>query len=685
MIATNIVLQPVICITMAVAGLISLSAAYQFGRTIYGFRWIAGLSAAVSLFILGAGSVAVVDQKGHEEKNEAAFLSGHTFLCRIESRPVAKGRIFSGSALTIAGMNSTSSWNPLKTRIMIYFKEDSLCNELGYGDLIIIKGNLDTIAGPPNPHMFNYSKYLDNRQIYHQLFVDKGNWTRLGRTGVNPLFLLAEKCRMAFLETFRQFSIVGQDFALVSALLLGNSEYLDAEIRQEFSYAGATHVLSVSGLHVGIVYIAADKMLFFLKRGRKTRRLHTILTILLIWIYAVITGLCTSVTRASLMFSLVAAGKMLKRSSENYNVLIVSAFLQVLINPFETTQVGFQLSYLAVLGIFAFYKPTEEMISTENRIISWLWPLISVSLAAQLATSPLSCYYFNMFPVYFLIANLIVVPLSGLIIYLAIALLAAGTAGITHEWLALPLKWGLQLMRGSVDMIQSWPGAVIEPIVMTESQVLLFYLAIIAVFAFFVLEKRQWAFVFLASFICIAGISTFENFRKMKNNTLAIYNVNGSTAIDLIAGGKVFFITDSLLMNDDNKIGFQIMPNRIEERAREISIIKTNTNIASNELIKESGIFFFNRFGYFKGKNFMILDETCQDQLSGNSITVDLAIISGKGRRTAEKICSAIKMKEVVIDSSVPAYEANRLKSEFEELGIPTHYVKFDGAYVLKW
>lgn len=385
------------------------------------------------------------------------------------------------------------------------------------------------------------------------------------------------------------------------------------------------------------------------------------------------------------MFSLVAAGKMLKRSSESYNILAVSAFFQVLINPFEITQVGFQLSYLAVLGIFAFYKPTEEIISTDNRLISWLWPLISVSLAAQLATSPLSCYYFNMFPVYFLISNLIVVPLSGIIIYLAIALLVAGSVGITFEWLAMPLKWGLQLMRGSVDMIQSWPGAVIEPIVMTESQVLLFYLAIIAIFAFFVLEKPQWAFVFLASFICITGISALEKFRKKKNNTMTVYNVPGSTAIDLISGGKVFFITDSLLMNDDKKIRFQIMPNRIEERTRKVSVINIFNNTIDNELINESGIWFLNHFGYFKGKNFVILDETCQDQLSDKSITVDLAIISGKGRRTAEKTCSAIKMKEVVIDSSVPAYETNRLKSEFEELGIPTHCVKYDGAFVLNW
>ena len=350
--------------------------------------------------------------------------------------------------------------------------------------------------------MFSYKKYLQNRQVFHQVYLEPGQWRKTGIRSVNPLLDFADRCRKAFLETFREFGITGQDFALVSALLLGNTEYLDAEIRQEFSYAGATHVLSVSGMHVAIVYIAADRMLFFLKRSRKSRKIHTLLIISFIWLYALITGLSTPVVRASLMFSLVAASNLLRRSSEGYNILAVSAFLQLWINPYDITQVGFQLSYLAVLGIFALYQPFNEVIASENRLVTWIWPVVAVSLAAQLATSPLAAYYFNMFPVYFLLTNLVVVPLSSLIIYFAIALLALGAVGVTFHFLALPLQWSLWFMRESIGEIQSWPGAVIDSLHISEFQVITVYIVIASAFGLFILRKRFWALVALSCSCC---------------------------------------------------------------------------------------------------------------------------------------------------------------------------------------
>jgi competence protein ComEC len=666
---------------LAVICFLGLITAAAFLSSIYRYRWVQGLLGFSALFLVGASMVAAIDQSKHQQAEDFLMFNGGNILCRIDNSPAAKSRIYSCNATALAGIDSTGSSMPFNTRIMIYFKEDTMCQSLGLGDLIIFRGNPDTIPAPSNPGMFSFSKYLENRKIYHQVFLGQDDWKRVGQVKVNTILLIAERCRNAFLETFRKFNIVGQDFALVSALLLGDSEYLDAEIRQEFSYAGATHVLSVSGLHVGIVYIAADKLLFILKRNRKTRKLHTILTILFIWAYALLTGMSTSVTRAALMFSLVAAGKMFRRSSENYNILAVAAFLQLWLNPLEITQVGFQLSYLAVLGIFAFYQPVNELVQSNNRIISWVWPIIAVSLAAQLATSSLSVYYFNMFPVYFLLTNLIVVPLSGIIIYLAMMLIFAGACGLNLLWLGYPLKWSLQLMRESVAMIQSWPGAVYQPIVLSQFQVLLTFIIIISLFAFFVLEKRRWIFIATGSLIIMLVSSSQRLYNVLKNNEMIVYYVPGHFAMDFISRQKTFFICDSLLVNDDRKIKFQVQPCRISEGVREVEQFKYEDlyEIDDNEFHVTFPFVFFN------GKSLVLIDENWKELYSPGTVRCDIGIISGNPKLDLKALTSMLGLKKVVIGSSVPSWKSDRMISDFAKLGIPCHSVRQDGAFVMKW
>lgn len=677
----EIALSPFLLLMMTLFGFAGLIISFLFFKTNYPLRWVSGIMAVISLFAAGAMLIQTIDLKGKTVEKGIEISAGRdVFLCRIENDPAIKGRIFSCRATILAIKDSSGQYSQKNESIMVYFK-DSLSSSLTYGDMIVISGKRQIIPAALNPHMFNYKKYLNNRQVYQQVFVETGFWQKTGKAECNPLFYFADRCRKTFLETFRRFDITGQNFALVSALLLGNSEFLDAEIRQEFSYAGATHVLSVSGLHVGIVYVAAEKMLFFLKRNRKTRKLHTLLSILCIWLYALISGLSTSVVRASLMFSLVAAGNLLKRSSEGYNILAVAAFLQLWINPYEITQVGFQLSYLAVLGIFAFYRPFNEIIESRNRIVAWIWPVIAVSLAAQLATSPLASHYFNMFPVYFLLTNLIVVPLAGLVIYLAVFLLLAGALDIILYWMALPLKWSLELMRGSVEMIQSWPGAVIEPIFLTGSQVMLLYLILMAVFAFLVLNQRRWIFVALGSIILLISLSAVRHYENLRNHEIIVYNIPGRTGLDMIRGKNAFFITDSIFKADDKKISFQVKPNRIAEGVNEIRTIESGR---SDEYIAK-GTWIKPPFIFFEGKRIVMINDQCKWLKNLNAKAFDLGIISGSAKIRPEEIILKITVKSWIIDSSVPFYKASQFASYCRDNNIQCHSVRHEGAYVMKW
>jgi competence protein ComEC len=666
----------------AFIGLAILLFSFYLFRSDYRFRWVAGLSSNLTLFVLGASLVAASDLRDLPAKDTGSEPHHENiFLCRVEEAPVRRSSSSMGCAMLIAGKDSLNHWTFLKRKAMVYFKDDSLCKSLIYGDLFIISGPLQSIAGPQNPHMFNYRKYLLNRQIPFQVYLEPGHWQEIGRHISNPLKANAEKCREKCLEIFRKFKVEGQDFALVSALLLGRTEYLEKEIMQEFSHAGVIHVLSVSGLHVGIMYVVADKVFFLLKRSRKTRKLHQIIILACIWAYAFIAGLPTSVIRAALMFSLIAAGKMFRRSSESYNIVAVAAFFQLLINPYDITQVGFQLSYIAVLGIFAFYKPYNELINPSNRIATGVWSILAVSMAAQLATFPLACYYFNMFPVYFLLTNLIVVPLAAVITYFAVVLLAMGALGITFEWLAWPLKWSLRFMSGSVEYLQSWPGAVIQPIILSPLQVILIYSAIAGLFIFWVLGKRSGAFIIVSALLVFSLVAGNYLREKLKTCEIAVYHVPGHTAIDLVDRGQALFICDSLLLDDQQKIDFQIRPNRINLGIRDIRAIPAGNQSA----LSLSGLWVNYPFIFFMGRTVVIIDNQWVNREPGRKISCDLAVFSGNPKVNPEKLKKQIDFKQVIIDSSVPFFRADQLIQFCQKEAILCHSVRQAGAFIWRW
>jgi len=683
-ISAGIELPSLFALLLSSLCLFCLLIAYYFFMMNFSLRWVPGFFSFLALFFLGYCMLTLVDQDlrpGFDREQAVEDLPGTIYLCRMEECPVEKTTYTTGNATIISGLDTNGAWIRKDIKIMLYFKDSSNSTSLGYGDLILISCIPRPIPEPANPDVFNYSRYLSYRQIYYQGYLEPNQWTQTGKVSGNPLRSGAEYCRGKLLDLLRSFQIEGQDFALSTALLIGIKDFLENDTRQEFSHAGAMHVLCVSGLHVGILYVVADKMLFFLKRNRRNRKLHQFIIILFIWTYAYITGLSASVMRAALMFSLIAAARMFKRSSESYNILAVAAFIQLWINPYEIAKVGFQLSYLAVLGIFSFYKPLDSIINPGNKIISWVWSILSVSMAAQLATFPLASFYFNLFPVYFLLTNLFVVPLAAVIIYFALALVAAGALGFTIEWLALPFKWSLRLMSGSVQMIQSFPGAVIEPIILLPEQVILIYISIIALFAYAIVMQRKMVFVLLGSLFLVFIFSSKMLFKQLKAREIIVYQVSGHTAIDLIHNRKVCFICDSSLACLTNKIDFHIMPHRMIQGGGDVKTV----TLENNARIISGNIYYQYPFVFFQGKRIAIIDQDWKNDGSIECLKVNLVILKGNPRISAKELKSQLCAEFVIIDSSVPAYRAGQLMKLCEEEGILCHSVRYQGAYKATW
>lgn len=294
------------------------------------------------------------------------------------------------------------------------------------GDLVFCVGKVQSIENMGNPGEFDYKSWANRKRIYYSAVIPKGNCSIIGQ--VEPFFVKRwlNDIRFWIEERYSQNDIIGRRGAVLTALTLGDKSVLDPEIKSSFAAAGLMHVLAVSGLHVGIIYLILSTLVAPLFYNRYGKGLKIFIVIVTLWLYAFFTGMSPSVSRAVLMFSFLVVGEVAGRKYSGLNALFASAFFLTLFDPVSIYDTGFQLSHLAVLGIFLFYRPVNNIFAFRHMFMNKIWSLAALSIAAQLATTPISLYYFNQFPTYFLLSNQVVVPLIGFIIQGTVVLLTFG-------------------------------------------------------------------------------------------------------------------------------------------------------------------------------------------------------------------------------------------------------------------
>jgi competence protein ComEC len=269
-----------------------------------------------------------------------------------------------------------------------------------------------------------------------------------------------EHLRYYFAGVIDQYVRRPESKQIALALLLGQKESLSKEVKQAYSATGTQHILAVSGLHVGIIYsILLLPLTFFKQKGHVLQKSYLIFVLGLIWIYALMTGFSPSVVRAVVMFSLVTLGQMRKRKPSIWNILAFSALLLLVLDPDIQTDLGFQLSYLAVAGIVGLQPILLRMWAPSNRVLDYFWQMATVTLAAQLITSPLTLHYFHSFPTYFLVANLLIVPLSYVILCVGVPFLLLAWIPIVGSVLGASVDFLLFIQNEITYTLQELPAA----------------------------------------------------------------------------------------------------------------------------------------------------------------------------------------------------------------------------------
>jgi competence protein ComEC len=548
---------------------------------------------------------------------------------------------------------------------ILYLKPDSNSRQLNYGDIIVVNGYLNEVELPSNPYQFNYKRYLHFRNIYHQSFVYADNWKLASKNQGNPIYTQIFNLRKNGLSTLK-YHLSDESYQIAAALVLGYREALTDKVQAAYADTGAIHVLAVSGLHVGII----AGILGFLMRvvfGRKFRKkkLSIIIVISGLWLFALLTGGSPSVLRAATMFTFVTYGYFLNRTNSIYNNLAISAFLLLIWNPYLLMAVGFQLSYLAVLGIVYFTPKLEKLIYIPNPRIKYFWTLICVAIGAQIGTLPVSLYYFHQFPLLFMLSGIVVIPCAAGILGLGLLTILLDAI---HSTLALPFSWLLDsligLMNSAIFGIKAIPVNKIEGLNVNIWIMLLIFGVIYGLIYTIQQEKTKRGRGVLISLVCIALIaisSAFTTFQNHQNQKLVVYSIYQQTAIDLIDGR-----TSLLLVSDNfnqNAYDFNIKNHHIKLN------IHQKKQYTLTDTIQTAQVFYNGRILYFNNKTTLMLTPDF-DWQSVSNLKVDHIIVIGTPYLRIKKLVNHIDFQTIIFDSSNARKNIKFWKKDCEELGL---------------
>ncbi|MCD8165584.1 MAG: ComEC family competence protein [Bacteroides sp.] len=472
------------------------------------FRWIFGLFLYGFLFSAG-----IFFYQFHLHKVFYSWPAGEQFYrARLLNEGTEKERsvLF---RVTVEHLFQPGSSAPVNRKALLYVAKDSLAFQLRPGDRIFFQGIMASPKNNGNPHEFDYARFLQNRGISATAYIPSGKWVKGDLVKESFFTFFSRNSRKKVVQLYRDHGIEGEELAVLSAITIGYKEELSEDIRESYSVAGGSHILALSGLHIGVIAAVSSFLLSFPVSFRYAGALKKIIVLLLLWGYALVAGMSPSIVRAVIMFSIVTLSYYPWYPHFALNTLGATAFGMLVYRPFYLFDVGFQLSFAAVAAILLLYPRLEKCIQSSSRIIRYLWSLIAVSLAAQIGTLPLILFYFSRFSSYFLLTNLLIVLPASCLLYLFILFLAAIPFPALQSLIATVMQYTTWLMNRMVRGVEELPHASIDNWVFTPWEVLFIYLTV-----FFGLlysrGSRPAIFPALFTLLVLAGGNLYGHFRE---------------------------------------------------------------------------------------------------------------------------------------------------------------------------
>lgn len=499
----------------------------------YRLWWLPGCCVAILLFTLGY-SRAHQFQKLHQP-TPLESLQNRWLLLRLEHTPSERPRQWRVFARVEAAVQGKEA-KPVQAGILLYLPKNPNKFQAG-SSLWVWASALQHTPENRNPAGFSYRQYLARKHIHYQLFVSDTRHLKTASKGYSWYHPASLQHLAA--QQFKQWMPHSASSAFATALLLGDRSSLPGEIVQAYSSSGLIHVLAVSGLHVGIIYVMLQTLLAKLVGGHPGLLLVSLLAAL--WMYAAITGLSASVTRASLMCSLLAIGKHFHRQAGVYNTLSAAALLLLWVQPSWLFDTGFQLSFAAVAGIVYLQPMLVKSVYLARPWQLKIWELSCVTLSAQLFTLPLTLHYFGQFPNYFLLTNLLVLPLMAPILGGCLLLLAVSPLPFLAQPLGWCMSWTIEWLNKLVLFFDTMPAAATTGIRLDVHTALLLFALIMAVSWWYAYRKPPLKRVVLLLVFMLLSKSLWQQYRDRQQALLVLYDQYRQASGAMVIGKTAWY------------------------------------------------------------------------------------------------------------------------------------------------
>ena len=628
----------------------------------YQHRWLSGI--AFTLLFYCCGIFVHLFQDPLSLSSHFVYVPRPAkFVAVIDNEPVEKANSYKLTATVSECIDSSGNTHQTTGLILLYLNKKDTAGIPQYGDVVIIAaGNVREVSGPKNPFEFDYKRYLAFNHIHHQVYTASKQLIRTGINQGNLVFKYIYHIQHYFKQTLDRYVKTPGEIGVAQALLYGFDDNIDEVTMSAYANTGTLHVLAVSGMHVGLILFILNHLLFFMDNNRRLLFTKRIIIIISLWAYSALCGLSPSILRATVMFSFIIAGQMFNRKSNIYNTLAVSCFVLLCIDANMLANVGFQLSYMAVIGIVFLQPLIEKWYTPTTWLGKQVWAITCVSLAAQLATSPIGILYFHQFPFCFLFSNLLIIPLTTMIIYITLGLLAFSWWPVVAEPVGYVVRQLILFTNRLVLFVEELPFSYTSGLQISIFQSILLYIAILGIVFYFMYQYSSLLKMALFSFCCFTLVYGVAYYHRINQKQLIVYSISNSNVVHVIDGNASKLFIDDKIRYNKQKFRFHLQQHIWHTGLTHIDTLPDQPvwqqlNVQGKQVI-------------MSGENNCVIP--------GNKTHILIL----RNNIPLEKI-AAIKPRMVIISGKIKAPHVKRMFDFCKSCNIPVHSVLDSGAYEL--
>ena len=547
-----------------------------------------------------------------------------------------------------------------KGKILVLIEKKSLKTKIKEGSLIVSWQHPKIIQKPKNPGEFNFKKYMIYKKVYYQVYLKSNQFLPIGNNK-NKMSFLLKKIKNTISSSIINTNLTESSVELLKTLLLGEKKSLDTDLKKAYAKAGVIHLLAISGLHIAILLLFFNKIFTFISYLKNGKGIKQIVILIILWGFALLTGMSASVVRAVTMFSILSFSLIIRKPNNVIQLLFLSFLFLIIIQPFYIFNVGFQLSYLALIGIIFLHPKISKIWQPKNIFLKRFWEITTVTLAAQIFVAPLSIYYFNQFPGLFLLANWIILPFFGLFLIISVLIIIISATGFFPKLLGIIYNNIVETLNNIVLKIASQEKFLFENIFIDKIETTIFYIVLFLItIAIHNRHFKNLKNIFFGALI-LQSYWTFLLWKKMNENKLWIlHDYKKSIIVHQYKGTASFFSN--------------IMLNKKDAKVKNYSNFKNpnsyNFYLLQNTFtFKEVQLLIIDQKGIFKIKQF-----------SPNYI-----LLRNNPEINLERVLDLLQPKYIIADGTNAPWNIEIWKKECEKRNISFHSTQTKGALAINF